>query len=172
MVGFACHESALLLLISELSPQHREIGSSMSRFQKLTHVLWHCQYHIVWVPKYRFRVLKGVIQTEVLNSIQVYCSQLSCQIVEVNIQADHVHLLVKVPPKLSISKLVGTIKGKTALRLFTRYPYLKQKPYWGNHFWAKGYCVDTVGVNAEMIQKYVKYQEKQERLQQEFPFRN
>ena len=103
MVGFACHESALLLLISELSPQHREIGSSMSRFQKLTHVLWHCQYHIVWVPKYRFRVLKGAIQTEVLNSIQVYCSQLSCQIVEVNIQADHVHLLVKVPPKLSIS---------------------------------------------------------------------
>ena len=144
----------------------------MSRFQKLSHVLWHCQYHIVWVPKYRFRVLKGAIGAEVFNCIQVYSSQLSCQVIELNVQTDHVHLLVKVPPKVSISKLVGTVKGKSALRLFTRFPYLKQKPYWGNHFWAKGYCVDTVGVDSEMIRKYVKYQEKQERLQQELPFQN
>uniref|UniRef100_UPI003AF611E3 IS200/IS605 family transposase n=1 Tax=Thiolapillus sp. TaxID=2017437 RepID=UPI003AF611E3 len=71
-----------------------------------------------------------------------------------------VHLLVKVPPKVSISKLLGVVKGKTALRIFTKFPYLRNKPYWGNHFWAKGYCVDTVGVDAEMIRKYVKYQEK------------
>ena len=90
---------------------------------------------------------------------------------ELNIQNDHVHLLVKVPPKVSISKLLGTVKGRTALRLFTKFPYLKKKPYWGNHFWAKGYCVDTVGVDAEMIRKYVKYQEKKERLQKEIEFR-
>ena len=93
------------------------------------------------------------------------------EVVELNIQNDHVHLLVKVPPKVSISQLVGTVKGWTALRLFTKFPYLKKKPYWGNHFWAKGYCVDTVGVDAEMIRKNVKYQEKKERLQQEIDFR-
>ena len=137
----------------------------MSRFEKLTHVLWHCQYHIVWVPKYRFRVLKGPIAQEVFNCIQVYSSRLGCRVIELNVQVDHVHLLVKVPPKVSISHLMGTVKGKSALRLFTRFPYLKQKPYWGNHFWAKGYCVDTVGVDADMIRKYVKYQEKQEQHQ-------
>ena len=139
----------------------------MSRFEKLTHVLWHCQYHVVWVPKYRHRVLKGQIGQEVHNCIQVYCSQLNCTVVELNVQADHVHLLVKVPPKVSISKLMGTVKGKTALRVFTRFPYLKQKPYWGNHFWAKGYCVDTVGMDVDLIRKYVKYQEKQEQRQEQ-----
>lgn len=139
----------------------------MSRFEKLTHVLWHCQYHIVWVPKYRFRVLKGPIAQEVFNCVQVYSSRLGCQVVELNVQVDHVHLLVKVPPKVSISNLMGTVKGKCALRVFTRFPYLKQKPYWGNHFWAKGYCVDTVGVDADMIRKYVKYQEKREQRQVE-----
>ena len=73
------------------------------------------------------------------------------------------HLLVKVPPKVSVSTLMGTLKGKTALQVFRQFPYLKEKPYWGNHFWAKGYCVDTVGVDAEMIREYVKYQEKWER---------
>ena len=137
----------------------------MSRFRKLSHTLWHCQYHIVWVPKYRFLVLKGAVAQEVFNSIQIYSSRLGCQVVELNVQSDHVHLLVKVPPKVSISQLMGVVKGKSALRIFTRFPYLKQKPYWGNHFWAKGYCVDTVGVNADMIRKYVKYQEKQEQRQ-------
>jgi putative transposase len=102
---------------------------------------------------------------EIHNCIHVYSSRLNCQVVELNVQVDHVHLLVKVPPKVSISQLVGTVKGKSALRIFTRFPYLKQKPYWGNHFWAKGYCVDTVGVDADMIRKYVKYQEKQEQGQ-------
>jgi len=137
----------------------------MSRFEKLSHVLWHCQYHIVWVPKYRYRVLKGPIAQEVQNCIHVYCSRLRCTVVELNVQPDHVHLLVKVPPKVSISELLGVIKGKAALRIFSRFPYLKQKPYWGNHFWAKGYCVDTVGVDAQMIRQYVKYQEKQEARQ-------
>jgi len=103
----------------------------MSRFEKLTHVLWHCQYHIVWVPKYRYRVLKGVIGQEVHNSIEVFCSQLRCRVVELNVQPDHVHLLARVPPKISISKLMGVVKGRTALRLFTRFPYLRKRPYWG-----------------------------------------
>jgi putative transposase len=168
VTGFACHESESSLLNPKLSCAHninQEKGNNMSRFEKLTHVLWHCQYHIVWVPKYRFRILKGPIAREVFNCVQVYSSQLGCRVVELNVQVDHVHLLVKVPPKVSISQLMGRVKGKSALRVFTRFPYLRQKPYWGNHFWAKGYCVDTVGVDADMIRKYVRYQEKQEQRQ-------
>jgi len=135
----------------------------MSRFNKLSHVLWHCQYHIVWVPKYRYRVLTGKVGFEVSKTVRVYAERLGCEMVELNVQADHVHLLLKVPPKISISKLLGTVKGKTALQIFKQFPDLKKKPYWGNHFWAKGYCVDTVGVDAEMIRQYVKYQEKLER---------
>ena len=131
----------------------------MSRFQKLSHVIWHCQYHIVWVPKYRYKVLKGKIGEEVRKTIIVQSERLGCEIVELNVQVDHVHLLIKVPPKVSISALMGVMKGKSAIRVFSKFPELKQRPYWGNHFWAEGYCVDTVGLNSEMIQKYVKYQE-------------
>ena len=73
------------------------------------------------------------------------------------------HLLVMIPPKVSISDLVGILKGRTAIRIFKQFLHLKKKPYWGNHFWAPGYCVDTVGLNEEMIRKYVKFQEKKER---------
>ena len=90
------------------------------------------------------------------------------EVVELNVQQDHVHLLAAVPPKVSISKLMGTIKGKTAIQVFRQFPGLKNKPYWGNHFWARGYCVDTVGLNEEMIQKYVRFQEKEERRQEGF----
>ena len=132
----------------------------MSRFEKLSHVIWHCQYHIVWIPKYRYKVLNGKIKEEVRKTIIIQAERLGCNIVELNIQNDHVHLLIKVPPKVSISSLMGTLKGKSAIRVFNKFPELKQRPYWGNHFWAEGYCVDTVGLDSEMIQKYVKYQEK------------
>ena len=135
----------------------------MSRFRKLSQTIWHCQYHIVWVPKYRFRVLTDQIGEEVERCIHTFAVQLSCEVIELNVQVDHVHLLAMVPPKVSISGFVGTLKGRTAIRVLNRFRELKQKPYWGNHFWARGYCVDTVGLDSEAIRKYVKYQEKQER---------
>ena len=135
----------------------------MSRFRKISHVIWHCQYHIVWVPKYRYRMLDGVLKEELLKSLHVFCGQKSCEILELNIQKEHVHMIVMVPPKVSISDLMGVLKGRSAIRLFRNYPDLKVKPYWGNHFWADGYCVDTVGLDEEMIRKYVRYQEKEER---------
>jgi len=135
----------------------------MSRFKKLSQTIWDCQYHIVWVPKYRFRILSGQIAIEVENCIRVFSEREHSEIVELNVQIDHIHLLVMVPPKVSISKNVGTIKGRTAIRVLNRFKQLKKKPYWGNHFWARGYCVDTVGLDSEMIRKYVKYQEGQER---------
>ena len=87
----------------------------------------------------------------------------SSGVIELNVQNDHVHLLVMVPPKISISDYIGKLKGRTAIRVLNKYKRLKKKPYWGNHFWAKGYCVDTVGLDADMIRKYVKYQETQEK---------
>ena len=125
------------------------------------------QYHLVWVPKYRFRIMQGPVGKEVYKCVMVFCQQLGCEVVELNVQADHVHLLVKMPPKLSISELMGVLKGRTAIRLFSVFSYIRKKPYWGNHFWAKGYCVDTVGLNSEMIQKYVRFQEKEEMHQQQ-----
>lgn len=135
----------------------------MSRFRKLSQTIWHCQYHIVWVPKYRFRILSGKVAKEVENCIRAFSEQLGCEIIEMNIQIDHVHLIVMVPPKVSISGYAGTVKGRTAIRVFNRFRKLKEKPYWGNHFWARGYCVDTIGLDSEMVKKYVKYQEQKER---------
>ena len=135
----------------------------MSRFRKLAQTLWYCQYHIVWVPKYRFRILTGNVAEEVENCIRAFSEQQGCEVVELNVQVDHVHLLGLVPPKVSISGYVGTLKGRTAIRVFSRFRKLKEKPYWGNHFWARGYCVDTVGLDTEMIRKYIKYQEGKER---------
>lgn len=134
----------------------------MSRFHKLAHSIWHCHYHIVWTPKYRFRILTGNVKEEVEKSIRISIEQLQCRIVEMNIRIDHVHLLLMVPPKKSISEVVGTLKGKSAIRVFNIIPEMRKR-YWGNHFWSRGYCVDTVGLDFEMIRNYVKYQEKKER---------
>ena len=82
-------------------------------------------------------------------------------------QPDHIHLLVSIPPKVSVSELVCTLKGKLAIKLFKSYPGLKQKPYWGNHFWARGYFVSTVGIDEEKIRRYVRYQEDEEKKEEQ-----
>ena len=139
----------------------------MSNFKKLSHVIYRCTYHIVWTPKYRFRVLEGMVKDLLSKDIPMLLEWKSSELIEMNIQIDHIHLVVSVPPKVSISTLMGTLKGKTAIKIFKSYPQLKVKPYWGNHFWAKGYCVDTVGLDEEKIKKYVKYQENQERIEEQ-----
>ena len=88
-------------------------------------------------------------------------------IVEMSICEDHVHMVVSIPPKLSVSAFIGTVKGKTAIALFQRFPAMKQKPYWGNHFWSRGYCVTTVGLDENKIRRYVKYQEENERREED-----
>ena len=135
----------------------------MSKYKKLSHVIYKCDYHIVWVPKYRLRILKGDIKNLVEEDINKLCEWKNCEVVELNVQEDHIHLLVSVPPKISISYLMGVLKGKIAIKLFKSYPKLKKKPYLGNHFWGRGYFVSTVGLDEEMIKKYVKYQEKEEK---------
>ena len=91
----------------------------MSRFRKLSQTIWHCQYHIVLVPKYRFKILTGKVAKEVENCVRAFSEQQSCEILELNVQIDHVHVVVMVPPKLSISDFLGTVKGRTAIRFLT-----------------------------------------------------
>ena len=138
----------------------------MSKYKKLSHVVYKCDYHIVWVPKYRFRVLKDAVKDMVDKDIRLLCEWKGCEVEELNVQEDHVHLMVSIAPKVSVSELMGTIKGKLAIKIFKSYPVLKKKPYWGNHFWARGYFVSTVGLNEDVIRRYVKYQEDEERKEE------
>jgi len=95
------------------------------------------------------------------------CEWKRCEVEDLSVQPDHIHLLVSIPPKVSVSELVGTLKGKLAIKLFKSYPRLKQKPYWGNHFWARGYFVSTVGIDEEKIRRYVRYQEDEEKKEEQ-----
>ncbi len=135
----------------------------MSRFRKLTQTIWCCQYHFVWSTKYRFKILTGKVAQEVERCVRAFSEQQECEIIEINIQVDHVHLIVMIPPKIRVSDFMGTIKGRTAIRIFNKFRKLKQKPYWGNHFWSRGYCVDTFGLDSETIRKYVKYQDDKDK---------
>jgi len=139
----------------------------MSEYKKLSHVIYRCTYHIVWTPKYRFRILEVLVKELLNKDIRMLLEWKSCELVEMNIQIDHIHLIASIPPKLSVSQLMGILKRKTAIKIFKSYPQLKKKPYGGNHFWARGYCVDTIGLDEEKIKKYVIYQEKQERLEEQ-----
>ncbi len=97
------------------------------------------------------------------SCVGAFSERLKCEVVELNVQIDQVHLIVMIPPKVAVSDYIGTVKGRTAIRVFNKFRHLKQKPYWGNHFWARGYCVDTISLDEEKIRKYVKYQEAKER---------
>jgi len=135
----------------------------MSRFRKLSHTIYECKYHVVICPKYRYKILKGEIAEFVKQRLlQLSVQKDQVEILEMNIQADHVHMVLWVPPKYSISSIMGFLKGKTSIGLFHRYEKLGKR-YWGRHFWSRGYCVSTVGLDEEMIRKYVKYQEKHEK---------
>ena len=137
-----------------------------SKYRKLSHVVYKCDYHIVWTPKYRFRVLFGEVKSLVENDIRMLCEWKGVDILEMNVQIDHIHLVCSIPPKVSVSVLMGTLKGKLAIKLFKSYPKLKEKPYWGNRFWSRGYFVTTVGVDEEMIRRYVKYQEGEDKKEE------
>ena len=135
----------------------------MGKYKKLSHVVYKCEYHIVWVPKYRFRILTGEIKKLVEEDIKMLCEWKRCEVQEMSVQNDHIHLVVSIPPKVSISQMMGILKGKLAIKLFKSYPKMKQKPNWGNHFWARGYFVSTVGIDEDVIKRYVKYQEEEEK---------
>jgi len=128
--------------------------------------VYQCTYHVVWVPKYRYRILKGAVGEMLERDIRVLCEWREVEVLELSVGEDHVHLVVSIPPKLSVSAFMGFLKGKLAIEVFKSYPRLRQKPYWGNHFWARGYFVSTVGVDEDMIRRYVRYQEERERAEE------
>lgn len=138
----------------------------MSKYRKLSHVVYRCDYHIVFVPKYRFRILTGAIAELVERDIRVLSAWRDVEVWELSVQPDHVHVVCSIPPKVSVSEYMGLLKGKLAIKLFKSYPKLKKKPYWGNHFWARGYFASTVGVDEDMIRRYVRYQEDREKQQE------
>ena len=129
----------------------------MKQFKRLAHAVWQCKYHVVWCPKYRYRILRGELGKTVRDIIRQLCEWKKIEILEGNIQIDHIHLVLEIPPKYSISEAVGFIKGKSAIKLFDFHLELKRR-YWGRHFWAKGYCVSTVGLDEAQIRNYVRYQ--------------
>jgi len=135
----------------------------MSRFSRLSQTVWYCQYHLVFVPKYRYKILERQIASKVGNCIRAFSEQNSVEIIELNVQVDHVHILAMIPPKISVSDYAGIVKDRTAIRIFNHFKKLKEKTYWGNHFWTKGYCVDTVGLDEGMIRKYIKYQDDRDK---------
>ena len=133
------------------------------RFKRLSHSLYECKYHIVFCPKYRYRILKEAIGEYVQQQVYQLCKQKEeIEVLEMNVQSDHVHLVVSIPPKNAVSAFMGYLKGKLALRLFQQYESLGRR-YWGRHLWACGYCVSTIGLDEEKIRKYVQWQEKQEK---------
>ena len=134
----------------------------MGEFKKLAHAIWECKYHIVWCPKYRFKILQGPLQKSVEEIITQLCEWKKLEMLEMNVQEDHVHLLISIPPKYAVSDVVGFLKGKCAIKVFDRHLELKKR-YWGRHFWAKGYCVSTVGLDEEKIRKYVKWQREKDK---------
>lgn len=140
----------------------------MGAYRKLTHVVYKCDYHIVFTPKYRFRILTGQISSMLEQDIRSVCQWKEAEIAELSIQIDHVYMIVSIPSRVSESDFIGILKGKTAIKLFNSYPSLKKNPYWGIHFWARGYFVNTVGINEEMIRRYVKYHEEKERQEEQY----
>ena len=135
----------------------------MNNFKRLAHAVWECKYHMVWCPKYRFRILNGDVGRSVRDIIKQLCEWKKIEILEGNVQIDHIHLVLSFPPKYSISEVVGFLKGKSAIKMFDKHTGLKKR-YWGRHFWAKGYCVSTVGLDEEQIRKYVRWQLKRDKI--------
>ena len=132
-------------------------------FKRLSHTIYECKYHIVFCPKYRFSIFEGEIASYTLRSIhQLLGYKEKVEILEANVQPDHIHIVLSIPPKFSVSSLMGYLKGKLSLRLFQRYEKLGKR-YWGRHLWSRGYCVSTVGLDEGKIRLYVKWQEQRER---------
>ena len=127
----------------------------------LAHTKWNCKYHIVFAPKYRRKVAYGKMKQDIANILSMLCKRKGVEIVEAEICPDHVHMLVKIPPSLSVSSFVGYLKGKSTLMIFERHANLKYK-YGNRHFWCRGYYVDTVGKNTAAIKAYIQNQLKED----------
>ncbi|HBX75906.1 MAG TPA: IS200/IS605 family transposase [Acidaminococcaceae bacterium] len=130
----------------------------------LAHTKWRCNYHIVFAPKYRRRLIYGELRADIGKIIRNLCARKGVEIIEANACVDHIHMLVKIPPKLSVSAFMGYLKGKSSLIIFERHAQMKYK-YGNRKFWCKGYFVDTVGRNKKTIQEYIQQQMQEDMVE-------
>ena len=130
----------------------------------LSHTRWNCSYHIIFSPKYRRKAIYGKIRRDIGRYLRRLCEYKGVEIIEANACSDHIHMLVKIPPKISVSSFMGYLKGKSSLMIFEEHANLKYN-YGNRHFWAEGYYVSTVGLNKATIKKYIQNQEEEDRLQ-------
>ena len=129
----------------------------MNNKESLAHTSWNCKFHIVFAPKYRRKEIYGALRRDIGRILRMLCEIKEIEIIEAECCIDHVHMLVKIPPKYSVSQIVGYLKGKSSLMIFDRHANLKYK-YGNRHFWCRGYFVDTVGKNTKKIEEYIKNQ--------------
>jgi len=129
----------------------------------LTHTKWRCQYHVVFAPKYRRQIIYGKYKEEIGKIIREICKRNEVEIIEASLCKDHIHMLITIPPKYSVSRIMGIVKGKSSLMIFDRFANLKYK-YGNRHFWCRGYYVDTVGRNKAAIEKYIQNQIQEDKL--------
>ena len=129
----------------------------MTDTNSLSHSKWNCKYHIVFAPKYRRQVIYSKIKADIGQILRKLCEIKKVEILEANACPDHIHMLLKIPPNLSVAQFMGYLKGKSSLMIFDRHANLKYK-YGNRHFWCRGYYVDTVGRNEEKIAEYVRNQ--------------
>ena len=132
--------------------------------QSLAHTTWNCKYHIVFAPKYRRKVFYKEKRKEVGKILRTLCEWKKVKILEAEVCPDHVHMLLEIPPKVSVSSFMGYLKGKSAMMIFEKHGNLKYK-FGNKHFWATGYYVSTVGFNEATVAKYIREQEKQDMLE-------
>ncbi|WP_434512647.1 IS200/IS605 family transposase [Desulfitobacterium sp. AusDCA] len=125
--------------------------------ESLAHTQWNCKYHIVFALKYRRQIIYGKIKGDIGKIIRTLCDYKKVEIIEANACPDHIHMLVSIPPKMSVSSFMGYLKGKSSLMIFDRHANLKYK-YGNRHFWCRGYYVDTVGRNKKAIEQYIRKQ--------------
>jgi len=134
----------------------------MDEFQNLSHTVWDCKYHVVWIPKYRKKVLFGELRKHLGGIIKELAMQKESSILEGHLMLDHIHMLVSIPPKYSVAQVVGFIKGKSAIQIARTFGGRKRN-FTGQHFWARGYFVSTVGRDEAVIREYIKKQEQEDR---------
>ena len=134
----------------------------MREVNSLSHTRWECKYHIVFIPKYRKKVLFGQIRNEIGEVLHRLARQKESLIEEGHLMPDHVHMMISIPPKYAVSQVVGFIKGKSAIHIARMYAGRKQN-YVGQHFWARGYFGSTVGRDEQVIREYIRHQEEEDR---------
>jgi len=132
-----------------------------TKTDSLAHTKWMCKYHIVFTPKYRRKVIYNQIRQDIKEILRELCKYKGVEIIEGHMMPDHIHILLSIPPKYSVSSVMGYLKGKSALMIFERHANLKYK-YGNRHFWCEGYYVSTVGLNEETIKKYIAEQEQRD----------